>query len=160
MGVVLAVLLSAAAPPPPAGRTLIGRYGPWAAFRAEAPRACFAVAEPQERSGGKTPPFLAFARRPGMAAPIALHLRLSRARQADKPVMLTIGERRFTLRAQGQEAWAQDDRDDRRILAALRHADQIDVTATGVHGHHFTDSYALVGGPSAIDAAILACLQS
>ena len=88
-----------------------------------------------------------------------VHFRLSRARAADAPVQLSVGERRFTLVAGQVDAWAADPRADAQIIAAMRSASSMSVSSVGANGRAFADSYALRGAATAIDAAALGCAR-
>ena len=70
---------------------------------------------------------------------------------------LTIGSERFTLAASGRNAWAQDARMDASIVAALRSAIRMSVSARDEQGRRFTDRYDLAGVATAIDAAVVGC---
>ena len=70
---------------------------------------------------------------------------------------LAIGERRFTLSANTDAAWAPDAATDRAIVAAMRGARSMSVAAVSARGRAFADTYALAGAATAIDAAALGC---
>ncbi|MFY9351853.1 MAG: hypothetical protein WAO77_16065, partial [Sphingobium sp.] len=84
---------------------------------------------------------------------------LSGPRAADAPVLLKVGERRFTLVAGQVDAWAADARMDAQIVAAMRAAAGMSVASVGANGRGFADSYALRGAATAIDAAALGCAR-
>jgi len=150
---LLPILLAAA---PVRARERIGQYGGWGAFRDESPARCFAIAQPLWRER-HDPSFADFTAVPG-GGPRRFHVRLSRTPRPGKPVTLTIGDRHFTLLAQGSDAWGHDAREDGRIIAAARDGGQMVVTATRADGRRLRDFYALAGAASAIDAATIACL--
>jgi hypothetical protein len=72
-------------------------------------------------------------------------------------VRLVVGDKRFTLVAKGRNAWAKDARDDAAIIAALRSAARMSVSASSAKGATFTDRYTLAGVATAMDAATVAC---
>ncbi|MBY8829074.1 invasion associated locus B family protein [Hephaestia mangrovi] len=149
--VALLVALFAGAP----DRQAIGVWHGWGAFRESSPARCFALATPVRRGTGA---FASVATRPdrGIRNQVALHL--SRPVRDGLAPTLSIDERRFTLTAQGDNAWAPDARTDAAIVAAMRSARSMSVSGVSTTGRPFADTYALPGAASAIDAAALACL--
>ena len=154
--VALALALTTLVAAPVSGRETIGVYKGWGAFRDAPPLRCFAIAEPV-RSGGAGRPFASVADWPRRGLHGAVHVRLSRERDRSAGVTLSIGERRFVLRADGADAWGTDRASDRAIVTAMRDGRSMSVEAVGVGGHPFADVYALPGAATAIDAAALGC---
>ncbi|AQR74311.1 hypothetical protein [Sphingomonas sp. LM7] len=136
-------------------RDALGVYGSWGAFRDPSPLRCFAIARPVER--GRSQPFASIASWPGQGVRNQLHIRLSRARSPNARVTLSIGERRFDLRAGDADAWAPDARTDAAVVAAIRDGRSMSVETVATNGAAFADSYALKGAATAIDAAALGC---
>ncbi len=136
------------------GRAPVGVFERWGAFRAAGPRRCYAISRPIRRGDG----FASIGSFPGLGVRGQLHVRLSRPRDPAARVTLSIGERRFTLRAGSRDAWAGDAAADRAIVAAMRGARSMSIESVGARFGPFADSYALAGAASAIDAAALACL--
>lgn len=149
-GLILLALLA-----PAAGREAIGVYHGWGAFREADPARCFAIAEPLRHGAGA---FASIATWPKRGIRNQLAIRLSRPIRAGIAPTLSIDERRFTLIARGRQAWAPDARTDAAIVAAMRSARAMSVSAVSSTGRPFADTYALPGAASAIDAAALACL--
>ncbi len=142
---------------PLAARDSLGVYDGWAAFKDAKPLRCYAIAKAQG-----TPPAPAYAtisNWPDRKVRGALHLVLSRAVADKSSVRLVVGEKRFTLIAKGRNAWAKDPRDDAAIIAALRSAARMSVSASSAKGGTFTDRYALGGVATAMDAATVACAK-
>ena len=138
-----------------AQRDALGVYGSWGAFRDPSPLRCFAIAEPVERR--RSQPFASIATWPREGIRNQLHIRLSRPRAANARVTLSIGERRFELRAGDADAWAPDSRTDAAVVAAMRDGRSMSVETVAANGAAFADSYALKGAATAIDAAALGC---
>lgn len=140
-----------------AARTALGVHAGWGAFADDAPRRCFAIAEPRgrdpERQGR---PFASVATWPG-GGRNQLYLRLSRPRDLKAKVTLSIGERRFELLAARMDAWSPDPATDRAIVAAMRSGRSMSVETLSAAGRPFADVYALQGAATAIDAAALHC---
>ena len=150
---MLALLLLAAD-----ARTSLGVFETWGAFRDADPVRCFAIAAPlRAGSAARWRPFASVASRFGRERRNALFVRLSTTRSAAAPVTLAIGDRRFTLSANDSAAWAPDAATDRAIVAAMRGARSMSVSAVTPRGRPFADTYALGGAATAIDAATLGC---
>lgn len=141
---------------PAAARDNLGVFERWAAFRDTRPARCYAIAQPV-RAVAKTSkwrPFASIAAWPAQGVRNQLHIRLRHPVPAQGRASLTIGRQRFQLVAGGADAWAPDPRTDSAIVAAMRSADRMTVSAAG-----FSDSYALRGAATAIDAALLGCVR-
>jgi hypothetical protein len=138
------------------GRHPLGVWERWGAFRDPSPLHCFAIAEPLGVRRASRP-FASIATWPGAGARGQLHIRLSRARNPNARVTLSIGERRFELMAGPLDAWAPDARTDAAIVAAIRGGRSMSIETAAMNGAPFVDAYALRGAATAVDAAALAC---
>jgi hypothetical protein len=149
------VLLLLAAPL--AARESLGVYESWAAFKDARPLRCYAIAKAQ----GKVPApgYATVSMWPDKGVRGAVHVVLSREVAAKGTVRLSVGDKRFTLIAKGRNAWASDARGDAAIIAALRSANMMSVTAPSAKGGSFTDRYTLAGAATAIDAATVGCAK-
>lgn len=152
--IALAALLTAA---PLAARDSLGVYDGWAAFRDAAPARCYAIAKAQGPT--PAPAYATIANWPDRKVRGTLHLVLSRDIAEGAAARLSVGERRFDLVTKGRNAWAKDARDDAAIIAALRSAARMSVSAKGAKGGAFSDRYALAGAATAIDAATVGCAK-
>jgi len=140
---------------PLAAKDSLGVYSDWAAFRdADVPR-CYAIAQSSGRGSAKG--YVSVGTWPARGVRGQVHLRLSRAVSGNANVRLAIGTRRFDLIAQGQDAWGKDKAMDAAIIAAMRSATRMSVSATAANGQRFTDRYALEGSATAMDAALVGC---
>jgi hypothetical protein len=146
---VVAVLALAA---PLAARESLGVYDSWAAFKDASPRRCYAIAKAQGKPAN--PAYATVSLWPDKGVRGAVHIVLSREVAAKATVRLTVGDKRFDLVAKGRNAWAADARGDAAIVAAMRSASRMSVSATG-----FTDRYTLSGAATAIDAATVGCAK-
>lgn len=156
----LALLLFAS---PLAARDSLGVFGQWGAFRdPEVPR-CYAIAaaEPEGRNARprEREPFASVATWPARGVRGQLHLRLSHSLPVSPRVSLSVGDQRFDLTAGGSDAWAADARMDAAIVAAMRSARTMSVSATDRAGRRFTDRYSLEGAATAMDAATVGCAR-
>lgn len=150
----LPLLLLAAAPL--AARDSLGVYDSWAAFRDAGPLRCYAIAKAQGTLAA--PAYATISNWPDRKVRGAVHLVLSREVADRSAVRLAVGNTRFDLVAKGRNAWAKDARDDAAIVAALRSAARMSVSARSAKGT-FTDRYTLAGAATAIDAATVGCAQ-
>lgn len=141
------------------GRTPLGVFESWGAFRDASPRHCFAIAEPSGDRSGSAGPFASVATWPSDRVRNQLHIRLSRDRHDGASVTLSIGERRFELIAGSTDAWAPDARTDAAIVSAMRGGRSMSIETLGTSGAPFADVYALKGAATAIDAAALGCAK-
>ncbi|RYE03158.1 MAG: hypothetical protein EOP61_05775 [Sphingomonadales bacterium] len=137
-------------------RDALGTYDGWGAFRDASPLRCYAVAKPVEKHSDSQP-FASIATWPRDGVRNQLHIRLSRPRAANARVTLSIGERRFELKAGDADAWAPDARTDGAVVAAIRSGRSMSVETVAANSAPFADTYALKGAATAIDAAALGC---
>ncbi len=146
-----------------AGRISLGVFDGWGAFRddgdaAQAPATpprCFAIAEAS--SGNQRGAYATIGFWPGARLRSQLFVRLGTAAQTGRPVVLAVGERRFALVARGDGAWAAHARMDAAIVAAMRGARSMGISATGRNGARIIAGWRLAGAATAIDAAALGC---
>ncbi|MEY4722089.1 MAG: hypothetical protein RIQ46_1814 [Pseudomonadota bacterium] len=152
-----ALLLAAA---PAVARDSLGLFGNWAAFRDPAVPRCYAIAmaEPSKLQRDYQP-YAAIGTWPKRALRNQAHFRLSRRLAADGRIVLTIGERRFDLVGGGGDAWAADRRMDAAIIAAMRSARTMTVSARGANGQGFSNTWQLAGAATAMDAAAIGCAR-
>ncbi|GAO39515.1 hypothetical protein SCH01S_33_00020 [Sphingomonas changbaiensis NBRC 104936] len=141
---------------PAAARDNLGMFETWGAFRDASPPRCFAIAEPVRATpkDAQWRPFASVAVWPALHQRNQLHIRLRRPVAKGSRVTLAIGRNRFPLIAGGADAWSPDARSDAAIVAAMRSADRMTVSAPGS-----SDTYALRGAATAIDAATLGCAR-
>lgn len=158
---LLACLLLVAAPL--AAKDSLGVFGQWGAFRDPQVPRCYAIAaaEPGSRSAAaqEHAPFASVGTWPRRQVRGQLHFRLSRNLAASPRIALAIGGQRFELTGGGGDAWAKDRTMDAAIVAAMRSAGSMSVSATDRAGRRFTDRYSLDGAATAMDAATVGCAR-
>jgi hypothetical protein len=142
-----------------AARRSLGTFEGWGAFRDDVPARCFAIAEPVRKGGGKWRAFASVATWPQAGVRGQVHIRLSREKLAAAPVTLTIGGKSYAMVAGGADVWAADPRADAAIVAAMRSAPSMSVATRAATGGAFSESYALRGAATAMDAAALGCAR-
>ena len=86
-----------------------------------------------------------------------VHFRLSRKLQAGASIMLSIGDQRIALTGGGGDAWASDKRGDAAVIAAMRSAGSMTVSARDASGQGFSNTWDLSGAATAMDAAAVGC---
>lgn len=153
---VLIVGLSA----PASARDSLGIFESWGAFRdPDVPR-CYAIAMPSgSASNREYRPFASIGTWPSRDVRGQVHFRLSRRLASDRPITLTMGDRRFTLTGGGGDAWARDKAMDAAIVAAMRSASRMTISATDSRGRRFSNRYPLDGAATAMDAATVGCAR-
>lgn len=139
-------------------KVTIGVWSRWGAF-SDGGR-CYAISAPVQTGASGRAASASVVARFGHSGRAALFVRLSAARSPLAPVTLAIGERRFTLSAGDAAAWSPDAATDRAIVAAMRGARSMSVSAVSARGRPFADTYALAGAATAIDAAVVGCAAS
>lgn len=151
---ILAALITL--PAPSLAKDSLGVFGQWGAFQdAEGPR-CYAIAAASGRRG-EFAPFASVGTWPDQDIRSQVHFRLSRRAARGAPIRLRVGSREFGLTGGGGDAWAVDRRMDAAIVAAMRSAGRMTITARTGDGRNFTDSYSLEGAATAMDAATVGC---
>lgn len=152
---LIAVLMLAASPI--AARESLGVYESWAAFKDAKPQRCYSIAKAQ--GSAPQPAYATVSHWPDKQVRGALHIVLSRDVDDKGKVRLAVGGARFDLVAKGRNAWPADARTDAAIIAALRSASGMSVSAKGAKGGGFIDRYTLAGAATAIDAATVGCAK-
>ncbi len=146
---------------PALARDSLGTFSSWGAFRDPAVPRCYAIAmaEPSARQRDYQP-FAAIGTWPSRGVRNQLHLRLSRRMSPAGRIVLSIGGRRFELAGGGGDAWAADQRMDAAIIAAMRSARSMTVSARDGGGNGFSNSWQLAGAATAMDAAAIGCARA
>jgi hypothetical protein len=70
-----------------------------------------------------------------------------------------VGSKRFTLTGGGADAWAADKKGDAAIVAAMRSATTMTITARDARGRRFANTYDLDGAATAMDSATVGCAK-
>lgn len=146
---------------PAEARDDLGVFGQWGAFRDPQVPRCYAIATAARdpRAARQNTPFASIGTWPKRGLRGEVHLRLSRLRSNGTPISLVVGSQRFVLTGGAADAWTQDKRMDAAVVAAMRSASDMSVSATDRDGRRFTDRYSLDGAATAMDAATLGCAR-
>jgi hypothetical protein len=154
----LAACLTIAAPA--LARDSLGLYAKWGAFRDPIAPRCYAIAMAEPSAMQRAyQPFAAVGTWPRRGVRNQVHFRLSRPVAANSPIVLAMGDRRFALTGGGGDAWAANPRDNAAIVAAMRSAPVMQVSARDIRGRRFANIWALPGAASAMDAAAIGCAR-
>ncbi len=145
---------------PLAARDSLGVFGAWGAFRDPAVPRCYAIAA-AEGVGRSTEfaPFASVGTWPRRQLRGQLHIRPSRRLPANATATLRIGSASFRLTGGSGDLWAADARADAAILAAMRSASGMSLSARDASGRAFNDRYDLSGVATALDAASVGCAR-
>lgn len=161
IGIFVATLAVINLTTPAAAKDSLGIFAAWGAFRdANVPR-CYAIAMAEQNQRSRDyQPYVSIGSWPKRALRNQLHVRLSRKIAPSSAISLRIDRKlRFELTGGGGDAWAKDRRMDAAIVAAMRSATIMSVSARDAAGRRFTDSYRLDGAATAMDAATLGCAR-
>jgi hypothetical protein len=151
---------------PALSRDSLGMFETWGAFR-DAPNSppnstgeprCYAIAKalPSQMKRNYQP-YADVAIWPRRNLRGQIHFRLSRRLAARGRIVLGIGDQHFELTGGGGDAWAVDRRMDAGIVAAMRSAQSMTVSARGADGRGFSNTWPLAGSATAMDAAAIGC---
>lgn len=138
----------------------LGTFGDWGAFRDPDTPRCYAIAMAAPSSLQRDyQPYASVGTWPGRNVRGQVHFRLSRNIQSGSTIRLRVGDRNFALTGGGADAWAQDQRMDAAIVAAMRSASRMAISARDSNGRNFSNSYTLSGVATAMDAATVGCAK-
>ena len=143
---------------PALARDALGMFGSWATFRdSQVPR-CYAIAlaTPSTRQR-EFQPYADVAWWPRQQVRGQVHFRLSRKVLAGGRIVLSVGDQRIALTGGGGDAWASDKRGDAAVIAAMRSAGSMTVSARDASGQGFSNTWDLSGAATAMDAAAVGC---
>lgn len=156
----IAVVALVFSPAPLMAKDNLGIFSDWGAFRDPQIPRCYAIAQPDEVRGRRAyKPYATIAYWPKRGVRGQFHVRVSRDMRKKQAITLIVGSRRFALTGGGADAWSKDRKMDAAIVAALRSAGTMEVTATDTNGNTIRDVYLLRGAATAMDAAALGCAK-
>jgi len=145
---------------PLAAKDSLGVFGQWGAFRdPQGPRCYAIVASQPSRARGDFTPFASVGTWPGRQLRGQLHLRPSHRLPAEATATLRVGNASFSLTGGESDLWAADARANAAILAAMRAAGSMTLSARDAQGRRFSDRYSLEGAATALDAASVGCAR-
>ena len=153
IGILLSMGVAVAAASP---ARVIGVSGAWAAI--DRGSSCEAVSRsPFRPAGARSAAIAGFRFTPDRRQWGQFHAALSREPRPGATVMLEIGGQSFLLVARGREAWSRGTAQDQAIIAAIRSAGAMRVSARSASGRRFSDRFEPRGAATAIDQAAARC---
>lgn len=157
---LVALAAAAALASPLAARDSLGMFADWGAFRDPAAPRCYAIAKARDSTSQRDyQPYATVATWPRRGVRGQVHLRLSRKLAAEPQLSLRVGSQKFALTGSGADAWAVDRSGDAAIVAAMRSATTMTVTARDARGRRFANTYDLEGAATAMDSATVGCAK-
>ena len=157
---LLALFAMLALAAPATAKDSLGMFSGWGAFRDPSVPRCYAIAQPRSSQRARSyQPYATIGTWPRRNLRNQLHLRLSRDLAKNSSITLSVGGQRFQLTGGGGDAWAQDRTMDAAVIAAMRSASRMSVTARDARGNRFFDTYDLAGAATAMDAATVGCAR-
>lgn len=152
--------LAALAAVPAQARDSLGMYADWGVFRDAGVPRCYAIAKAiPSKLHRDYEPYAAVGTWPKRGVRNQIHFRMSRKMAKDPRLVLRIGGKRFRLTGGGGDAWAADRKMNAAIVAQMRSAKSMTVSATGANGKRFSNTWNLPGAASAMDAAAIGCAK-
>jgi hypothetical protein len=156
-----AAAAAAAARPAAAKPALVGTFGDWGVYSANAGKAktCYALGQPKDRlpaSLKRDPGYVFISSRPGEG----VRNEISIVMGFDvKPTDLRaeIGNQSFEMVAKGSNLWVKNAAEEGQMLEAMKKGSRLVVKASSVRGNASTDSYSLAGIAQAVDRAAKEC---
>ena len=156
----LCALLFLTVASPLSAKDSLGIFGQWGTFRDADPARCYAIAAAEpSKARVDFAAFATVANWPSRQVRSQVHFRLSRKVSKTPWLRLVIGGETFNLTGSSSDAWAQDAKGDAAIIAAMRAAGSMSISATDASGNRFTDRYSLEGAATAVDAAQVGCTR-
>ncbi|MDP3905631.1 hypothetical protein [Novosphingobium sp.] len=153
-----AMLALAALAAPASARDALGMFGDWGAFRDPAVPRCYAIAKAAPSTLRRDyQPYADVAFWPKQGVRGQVHFRLSRKLAGNSAITLSISGQKIALTGGGGDAWAPDKRADAAIIAAMRSAREMTVSARDASGRGFSNTWTLAGAATAMDAAAVGC---
>ena len=157
----IAALLTVMLPAIAQARESLGMYGNWGTFRdPDLPR-CYAIAKAiPSKLHRDYEPYASVGTWPKRKLRNQIHFRMSRKLASKPKLILRISGERFDLTGGGGDAWALDARMNAAIVARMRSASSMTVSARGANGKGFSNTWKLDGVASAMDAAAIGCARA
>ena len=144
-------------------RDSLGMFGSWGAFRDPAIPRCYAISLPDaargKSSGSETGTYADVASWPKRDVRNQVHFHLARHLAANGAITLSLGGQHFKLAGGGSDVWAADRRMDAAIVAAMRSAPNMTLTAHDAANRLLVYAWELSGSASAMDSAALGCAE-
>jgi hypothetical protein len=155
-----------AAVPAPGGAqpTLLGQYGDWGAYLANAGgrTICYALAKPnsgatQPANRPRDPAYVFIATRPAENVRNEVSVVIGYPFKTGYEASVDIGSNKYAMYTQGDGAWVKNPAEEARMVDAMRKGADFVVTGESGKGTKSTDRYALKGLSQALDRVAAEC---
>ncbi|MGB0749752.1 MAG: invasion associated locus B family protein [Magnetospiraceae bacterium] len=122
---------------------------------------CYMASEPTRKQGNYTKRgdvYAMITHRPNDKTYHVVSITTGYTYDTTKPVEVAIdGDKKFNLFPHGEDAWANDEKDDKALVVAMRRGGSMVVQGTSSRGTLTTDTYSLSGFTAAHKAINAAC---
>jgi hypothetical protein len=152
--------------PAPGGAqpTLLGQYGDWGAYLANAGgrTVCYALAKPSSQSTlpanrPRDPAYVFIATRPAENVRNEVSVVVGYPFKAGYEASVDIGANKYAMYTQGDGAWVKNPAEEARMVDAMRKGADLVVVGESGKGTKSTDRYALKGLGQALDRVAAEC---
>jgi len=140
----------------------LGRFNVWSAMTFDEDNAvvCMMWSQPEKAEGDYTKRgevFVFITHRPDDGEVNKVSFETGYTFKEKSEVKVTIDGERYTLDTQGSTAWSKDDKDDRRMVKAMRAGSTMIMEGVSSRGTETRDTYSLSGFSAAHNAINKAC---
>jgi|TARA_B110000263_G_C15109493_1_gene419097 hypothetical protein len=140
----------------------LGKFKDWQSFTLikEGNKMCFAQSTPIVRAPKKLkrdPSRLFVSFRPSENVKNEVSVTNGYEFKLKFPVAAKSGKKSYKLFSKGRFAWAKDDEEDKKLIAAMRKASRLMFIGTSEKGQETTDHYSMMGFTKAYNAAKKSC---
>jgi len=132
--------------------TAVETFKDWSVFADDSPPAkvCYAATVPSESEANREgirrgDVFIFVSTYPEQDVRYEISVKLGYPTDPQKPPRLEIGNQRFTMISDGEEAWLETPEDDSKAVAAMRAGSKATVIAVSGRGTTTTDTFSLLG---------------
>ncbi len=156
-----AAAATAAARPASAKPALVGTFGDWGVYSANAGKAktCYALGQPKDRlpaSLKRDPGYVFISSRPGEGVRNEISIVMGfDVKPSD--LKAEVGNQSFEMVAKGANLWVKNAAEEGQMLEAMKKGSRLVVKAASIRGNASTDSYSLSGLAQAVDRAAKEC---
>jgi hypothetical protein len=158
------VTTSAVPAPGGAQPTLLGQYGDWGAYLANAGgrTICYALAKPtsqatQPSNRPRDPAYVFIATRPAENVRNEVSVVIGYPFKAGYEASVDIGSNKYAMYTQGDGAWVKNPAEEARMVDSMRKGGDLVVTGESGKGTKSTDRYTLKGLSQALDRVTAEC---
>lgn len=162
LGPIVAALVFAAVPALAQGKKLIDVFDKWSAFveNEKGKPTCYVGSLPEKSEGKYTErgaALILVTHRPAEKSFDVVRIQAGYIYRKESEVEVTIGGQRFELFTRGGNAWIEDSKKERLMVAAMKGGKTMVVKGTSSRGTLTTDTYSLTGFTAAYGAMGKAC---